>query len=75
MRQGKKLVRIPTLAREVFDVSGAGDTVVASFALAIGSGASMKEAAYISNIAAGIVVGKLGVAVVTPQELKKRAGK
>ena len=70
--KGKKIVRIPTVAREVFDVSGAGDTVAASFTLAKVSGASMKEAAYISNIAAGIVVGKLGVAVVTPQELKKQ---
>ncbi len=69
--KGKKTIKIPTVAREVFDVSGAGDTVAASFILARVSGATIKEAAYISNIAAGIVVGKLGVAVVTPQELKK----
>ncbi len=70
---GRKFTKIPTVAREVFDVSGAGDTVVASFTLAKASGGSMKEAACISNIAAGIVVGKLGVAVVTPQELRKEA--
>jgi len=70
---GREFTKIPTVAREVFDVSGAGDTVVASFTLAKASGGSMKEAACISNIAAGIVVGKLGVAVVTPQELRKEA--
>lgn len=69
---GKKLIRIPTVAREVFDVSGAGDTAVGSFALAKVAGANMREAAYISNAAAGIVVGKLGVAVVTPEELKRK---
>ncbi len=70
-QKNKKFVRIPTVAREVFDVSGAGDTVVASFALAKVSGASMTEAAYISNVAAGIVVGKLGVATVVQEELKR----
>jgi D-beta-D-heptose 7-phosphate kinase/D-beta-D-heptose 1-phosphate adenosyltransferase len=61
---------IPTVAKEVFDVSGAGDTVIASFTLAIAAGASPIEAAIISNHAAGIVVGKLGTATVTPQELQ-----
>ncbi len=60
---------IPTLAREVFDVSGAGDTVIAAFTLAIVAGASPLEAAIFSNHAAGIVVGKLGTATVTPKEL------
>jgi len=60
---------IPTVAREVFDVSGAGDTVIASFTLAIAAGASPLEAALISNHAAGIVVGKVGTATVTPDEL------
>jgi D-glycero-beta-D-manno-heptose-7-phosphate kinase len=68
--KNKRFVRIPTLAKEVFDVSGAGDTTIATFILANVSGASMKEAAYISNVAAGIVVGKLGVAVVATDELK-----
>jgi D-beta-D-heptose 7-phosphate kinase/D-beta-D-heptose 1-phosphate adenosyltransferase len=57
------------MAREVFDVSGAGDTVIASFTLAIVAGASPLEAAIFSNYAAGIVVGKLGTATVTPEEL------
>jgi D-beta-D-heptose 7-phosphate kinase/D-beta-D-heptose 1-phosphate adenosyltransferase len=64
-----KPVHIPTVAQEVFDVSGAGDTVIASFTLAIAAGASPLEAAILSNHAAGIVVGKIGTATVTPEEL------
>ncbi len=60
---------IPTVAQEVFDVSGAGDTVIASFTLAIAAGASPIEAAILSNHAAGVVVGKIGTATVTPEEL------
>ena len=60
---------IPTRAREVFDVSGAGDTVVATFVLALAAGAKPDEAAHLANHAAGIVVGKLGTAAVTPDEL------
>ncbi|MFC1807331.1 D-glycero-beta-D-manno-heptose-7-phosphate kinase [Candidatus Omnitrophota bacterium] len=73
-----KWVHIPTVAQEVYDVSGAGDTVIAGFTLARISGANMVEAAHLSNIAAGIVVGKLGIAVCTPDEIKirlKRAGR
>ncbi len=62
--------RIPTVAQEVFDVAGAGDTVIAVFTLALASGASVAEAARIANHAAGIVVGKVGVATVTPEELR-----
>jgi D-glycero-beta-D-manno-heptose-7-phosphate kinase len=68
-QRGHRLVHIPTVAREVFDVSGAGDTVIASFTLAIAAGASPVEAAILSNHAAGIVVGKLGTATVRPDEL------
>jgi D-beta-D-heptose 7-phosphate kinase/D-beta-D-heptose 1-phosphate adenosyltransferase len=60
---------VPTRAREVFDVSGAGDTVVATLALALTAGAAMPEAAVLSNLAAGVVVGKLGTASVTRAEL------
>jgi D-beta-D-heptose 7-phosphate kinase/D-beta-D-heptose 1-phosphate adenosyltransferase len=60
---------IPTVAREVFDVSGAGDTVIATFTLAVAAGASPLEAAILANHAAGVVVGKVGTAVVTPEEL------
>ena len=67
--RGEKPFHIPTMAREVFDVSGAGDTVIASFTLAIAGGASPVEAAIISNHAAGVVVGKMGTAAVTKEEL------
>lgn len=68
-QRGQKPFHIPTMAQEVFDVSGAGDTVIASFTLAIAAGASPMEAAIISNHAAGVVVGKVGTATVTPEEL------
>jgi len=67
-KQGKK-THVPTAAREVYDVSGAGDTVIAILSLAIAAGASMKDAAILANIAASIVVGKLGTATVSPEEL------
>jgi bifunctional ADP-heptose synthase (sugar kinase/adenylyltransferase) len=60
---------IPAVAREVSDVTGAGDTVVATLALALGAGATMAEAAMLANHTAGIVVGKFGPATVTPAEL------
>lgn len=62
-------LHIPTVAREVFDVSGAGDTVIATFTLAIAAGASPIEAASLANHAAGIVVGKFGTATASPREL------
>jgi D-beta-D-heptose 7-phosphate kinase/D-beta-D-heptose 1-phosphate adenosyltransferase len=68
-QRGQPPFHIPTVAQEVFDVSGAGDTVIATFTLAITGGASPVEAAVISNYAAGIVVGKVGTAIVTPEEL------
>ena len=68
-RAGRRTL-IPTVAQEVFDVAGAGDTVIATFTLALASGASMEQAARIANHAAGIVVGKLGVAVATLDELR-----
>ena len=68
-QRGQKPFHIPTVAQEVFDVSGAGDTVIATFTLAIAAGASPVEAAILSNHAAGIVVGKVGTATTTPEEL------
>jgi rfaE bifunctional protein kinase chain/domain len=68
-QRGQRPFHIPTVAQEVFDVSGAGDTVIASFTLAIAAGASPVEAAVFSNHAAGVVVGKVGTAIVTPDEL------
>jgi D-beta-D-heptose 7-phosphate kinase/D-beta-D-heptose 1-phosphate adenosyltransferase len=63
-------VHISARAREVYDVTGAGDTVAAACTMALLSGFSLQEAARLANIAAGIVVGKLGTAVVTPEELR-----
>src|ERR1051326_5222481 len=60
---------LPTFAREVFDVTGAGDTVIATLALAHAAGAAMDECAMLANHAAGIVVGKVGTATVTRSEL------
>lgn len=70
--RGQAPVHIPTVAQEVFDVSGAGDTVIATFTLAIAAGASPLEAAIFANHAAGIVVGKVGTATATPDELLAR---
>lgn len=64
-----RLTHIPTVARHVFDVTGAGDTVIATFTLAHAAGASMPEAASVANHAAGIVVGEVGTAVVSPEKL------
>lgn len=69
-KNGRK-ISIPTEAREVFDVSGAGDTVVATLALCLAAGMSLKDSAVIANHAAGIVVGKAGTATVTIEELKR----
>lgn len=66
-----KIKHIPTMAKEVFDVTGAGDTVISTFAISLVSGANLYEAAYLANCAAGIVVGKLGTATVSPIELKR----
>ncbi|MBU1862129.1 MAG: D-glycero-beta-D-manno-heptose-7-phosphate kinase [Candidatus Omnitrophica bacterium] len=68
--EGKgKISKIPTAAQEVFDVSGAGDTVIAVLSLALGAGANFQDAALIANCAAGIVVGKVGAAAITKEEL------
>jgi len=60
---------IPASAREVYDVTGAGDTVIAVFTLALVAGATPSESAVLANCAAGVSVGKLGTATVTPEEL------
>ena len=69
-----KVVHIPTVAKNVYDVTGAGDTVIATFTIAYAAGASMKEAAVISNHAAGIVVGEVGTAVAKIDQLRKSLG-
>ena len=67
--KGIKVTHIPTVAVKVFDVTGAGDTVIAAFTLAHAAGASLRDSAIISNHAAGIVVGEVGTAVATPETL------
>ncbi len=67
---GKTVVHIPTVAREVYDVTGAGDTVMGALSLALAAGASMEAAAMIANYAAGVVVGKRGTATVARGELE-----
>ncbi len=68
---GEGVTHIPTAARSVYDVTGAGDTVIAAFTLAHVAGAGLRDAAMVANHAAGIVVGKIGTACATKEELKE----
>jgi D-glycero-beta-D-manno-heptose-7-phosphate kinase len=70
VEEGKKPYHTPTRAQDVFDVSGAGDTAIAAFTLALAAGATGIEAAEIANHAAGVVVGKLGTATLNVDELR-----
>ena len=70
-QDGRIQSTIPTAAREVFDVSGAGDTVIASLTLALISGKSFALSAEFANLAAGVVVGKVGTATASPEEILK----
>lgn len=72
-REGRIIGRLPTRAQEVFDVSGAGDTVIAVLTAAMAAGASLEDAAQLANAAAGVVVGKFGPASVSPDELRRAA--
>ncbi|MFH1824309.1 MAG: D-glycero-beta-D-manno-heptose-7-phosphate kinase [Candidatus Firestonebacteria bacterium] len=69
--RGKDIINIPTYAKEVYDVTGAGDTVVSVLALSLAGGANILDSANLANIAAGIVVGKIGTAKVTLDEIKQ----
>ncbi len=68
--KGEIVKQIPTVARAVFDVSGAGDTVIATITAAMASGASLTDATHLANAAAGVVVGKLGTATATSDEIE-----
>jgi len=70
--KGGRITHIPTVASEVFDVTGAGDTVISALTLAMAAGAKIADAAKIANYAAGIVVGVVGTATVSPLQLKQR---
>lgn len=67
--QGKISKQLPTLAREVFDVSGAGDTVIAALTAALATGVDLESAAHFANVAAGVVVAKVGTATASPEEI------
>ncbi len=69
--EGDQVFEIETVAREVYDVTGAGDTVIAVFTLAAAAGAPLYEAALLANHAAGVVVGKIGTAAVYPEDLRR----
>jgi len=69
--KGRKLTQIPAESRTVYDVTGAGDTVIAALTVAAAAGASMKDAAFIANVAAGIAIGKMGTAQITIKEIEK----
>jgi rfaE bifunctional protein kinase chain/domain len=71
---GGEITHIPTVAKKVFDVTGAGDTVIGTFSLGLASGLDLKSAAVLSNFAAGIVVGEVGTSTVSAEELKKAVG-
>lgn len=69
---GLRRVDVPTMAQSVYDVTGAGDTAIAAFTLAIASGANCESAAQLANFAAGVVVGKRGTASITVEEIRAR---
>lgn len=71
IQPNNKITNIPTRAKEVYDVTGAGDTVISTMTLALAAKADLISAAEIANFAAGIVVGKIGTATASPQELKE----
>jgi D-beta-D-heptose 7-phosphate kinase/D-beta-D-heptose 1-phosphate adenosyltransferase len=75
LTRGGRLRHFPTVARQVFDVTGAGDTVVATCAVGLAAGASLDEAAFLANHAAGIVVGKVGTATASVKELQAALGR
>lgn len=69
--KGGEITHIPTVAKQVFDVTGAGDTVVSTFSLGLASGLDLKSSAILSNFAAGIVVGEVGTSTVKAEDLKR----
>lgn len=68
-RQSRVVTHVPAVAQEVYDVSGAGDTVIAALTLSLAAGAEPVDATLLANAAAGVVVGKVGIATVNPEEL------
>ncbi|HKQ31151.1 MAG TPA: D-glycero-beta-D-manno-heptose-7-phosphate kinase [Burkholderiales bacterium] len=73
IRPGQKALHVKARAREVYDVTGAGDTVIAAIGAAIAVGGGLDDAVHLANVAAGVVVGKLGTATATPEEILQEA--
>ncbi len=71
LQRGKEALHLPTRAREVYDVTGAGDTVISVLAASLAAGVDLSEATMLSNLAAGVVVNKIGTATVSQEELKQ----
>jgi len=71
LQRGKDALHLPTRAREVYDVTGAGDTVISVLAASLAAGADLAEATMLSNLGAGVVVNKIGTATVSQEELKR----
>lgn len=69
--KNKEVIKLPTKAKEVYDVTGAGDTVIATLSVALSAGSSLEEAAFVANYAAGIVVGKSGTATTNIEEIRR----
>lgn len=74
IRPDHTVITLPAQAKEVYDVTGAGDTVIGTLAASLGAGLDLADACMVANAAAGVVVGKVGTSVVTPQELQKALG-
>ena len=74
LQPGKEPLHLPTQAQEVYDVTGAGDTVIGVLAAALAAGNSLEESCFLANAAAGVVVGKLGTSTVSPVELEDAIG-
>jgi rfaE bifunctional protein kinase chain/domain len=74
-QQSRTVTHVPAMAQEVYDVAGAGDTVIAALTLGLASGADPIDAMVLSNAAAGVVVGKVGIATVNPKELREALSK
>jgi D-beta-D-heptose 7-phosphate kinase/D-beta-D-heptose 1-phosphate adenosyltransferase len=70
-KRAKAPLNIPAIAKEVYDVTGAGDTVISTFSAALAVGGGYEESALISNIAAGVVVGEIGTSPITKDKLIK----
>jgi bifunctional ADP-heptose synthase (sugar kinase/adenylyltransferase) len=73
-RERQMVTHVPAVAQEVYDVAGAGDTVIAAFTISMAVGGTPVDAVILSNAAAGVVVGKMGIATISPEDLHQALG-